>query len=58
MFLGLSSEVIFYKGALDKLGIEIQVVRHGEFKGAVERFIYKKLSDENRLQIQSIIDSL
>lgn len=58
MFLGLSSEVIFYKGALDKLGIEIQVVRHGEFKGAVERYIYKKLSAENRLQIQEYLNSL
>ena len=58
MFMGLSSEVIFYKGALDKLGIEIQVVRHGEFKGAVERFIYKKLSAENRLQIQDYLNSL
>jgi len=58
MFLGLSSEVIFYKGALDKLGIEIQVVRHGEFKGAVETFIYKKLSAENRLQIQEYLNSL
>ncbi|MCF8378800.1 MAG: signal peptide peptidase SppA [Bacteroidales bacterium] len=58
MFLGLSSEVIFYKGALDKLGIEIQVVRHGEFKGAVEKYIYKKLSAENRLQIQEYLNSL
>ena len=58
MFLGLSSEVMFYKGALDKLGIEIQVLRHGEFKGAVEPFIYKKLSKENRLQIQDYLNSL
>ena len=58
MFLGLSSEVMFYKGTLDKLGIEIQVMRHGEFKGAVEPFIYKELSKENRKQIQDYLNSL
>ena len=58
MFLGLSSEVMFYKGTLDKLGIEIQVMRHGEFKGAVEPYIYKELSKENRKQIQDYLNSL
>lgn len=57
-FMGLSSEVIFYKGALDKLGIEVQVIRHGEFKGAVEPYLYKKLSAENRKQIQEYLNSL
>lgn len=57
-FLGLSSEVLFYKGMLDKLGVEFQVFKHGEYKGAVEPFLYEKLSKENREQIQEYLNSL
>ena len=52
LFNGTSAEPMFYKGLLDKIGVEIQVVRHGKFKGAVEPFIKDHLSDENRLQIR------
>ena len=38
-FKGLSGEVMFYKKALEKLGVDVQVTRHGKFKGAVEPFI-------------------
>ena len=38
-FKGLSGEVMFYKKALEKLGVEVQVTRHGKFKGAVEPYI-------------------
>lgn len=57
-FKGLSGEVMFYKKALDKLGIEIQVTRHGKFKGAVEPFILDKLSDENKEQIKDYVGSI
>jgi protease IV len=57
-FKGLSSEVMFYKKALEKLGVEIQVTRHGKFKGAVEPFILDKLSEENRTQIKDYAGSL
>ncbi len=50
-FKGLSSEVMFYKKALEKIGVEVQVTRHGKFKGAVEPFLLEKLSEENRAQI-------
>ena len=46
-FKGLSSEVMFFKKALEKIGVEVQVTRHGKFKGAVEPFILDKLSEEN-----------
>jgi protease IV len=55
---GLSAEVMFYKKALEKLGVEIQVIRHGKFKGAVEPFLLEKLSDENRQQIASYTGSI
>ena len=57
-FKGLSGEVMFYKKALDKLGIDVQVIRHGKFKGAVEPFILDKLSDENRAQIKDYVGSV
>src|SRR5664279_2460536 len=50
-FKGLSSEVIFFKKALEKIGVDVQVIRHGKFKGAVEPFILNKLSDDNKAQI-------
>jgi protease IV len=57
-FKGLSSEVMFFKKALGKLGVEVQVMRHGKFKGAVEPFILDKLSEENRSQIKDYAGSL
>jgi protease-4 len=57
-FKGLSGEVMFYKKALDKLGVEVQVTRHGKFKGAVEPFILDKLSKENREQIEDYVGSI
>ena len=57
-FKGLSSEVIFFKNALEKLGVEVQVTRHGKFKGAVEPFILDKLSEENKEQIKDYVGSI
>jgi protease-4 len=57
-FKGLSSEIMFYKRALDKLGVEVQVIRHGTFKGAVEPYILDKLSDENKAQIKDYAGSI
>lgn len=57
-FIGLSSEVMFYKGTLEKLDIEPQVIRHGKFKSAVEPFVNEKMSDENRQQLSTLINAL
>jgi protease IV len=57
-FNGLSYNAVFFKGLLDKLGIEPEVYRVGEFKGAVEPFTRKDLSPENELQISSFINSI
>lgn len=54
---GLSASVMFFKGALDKLGIQPEIIRHGKFKGAVEPFMLEKMSEENRQQMTSLIDS-
>lgn len=55
---GLSAQVMFYKQTLAKLGIEPEIFRHGKFKGAVEPFLLDKMSDENRLQMSSLSNSI
>lgn len=55
---GLASNVMFYKGLLDKLGVQAELIRHGKFKGAGEPFILDHLSDENRLQMESMTSSV
>lgn len=57
-FKGLSSEVLFFKDFQDKTGVKMEVVRHGKYKSAVEPFLADRMSDENRLQIKSLIESL
>ena len=57
-FRGFSSQYSFFKGALDKLGIEAQVIKVGTFKSAVEPFILDHMSDANRLQVNSYLGSL
>ena len=57
-FRGFHSQYMFFKGALDKLGIEAQVIKVGTFKSAVEPFILNKMSEPNRLQVNSYMGSL
>jgi protease-4 len=57
-FKGLSSDVLFFRDALEKLGVEVQVVRHGKFKGAVEPFMLNSLSEENKAQIKDYAGSI
>jgi protease-4 len=57
-FVGLSIEIMFYKGAFEKLDVEPQVIRHGKFKSAVEPLINDKMSAENREQLSTLINSV
>lgn len=57
-FKGIASQVMFFKGALAKLEIEPEIIRHGKFKSAVEPLINEKLSDANRLQIKTYIGTI
>jgi protease-4 len=54
---GLSAGIMFYKGLLEKLDIEVQIIRHGKFKSAVEPFMLDKMSDANREQMQLLLNS-
>ena len=51
---------MFFKGAIDKLGIDMQIIRgsNNKFKSAVEPFIYKQMSEENREQVMTYLNSL
>jgi protease-4 len=55
---GFSSQQLFYTGALEKFGIGVQVIRVGKYKSAVEPFVLKKLSQENRQQTQALLSDL
>ncbi len=55
---GLASGIPFFKGLMDKLGVEMQVVRVGTFKSAVEPFTLTSMSEANRLQTATYMNSL
>lgn len=55
---GLATEVMFFKKLFDKLEIKPQVFRVGEFKSAVEPFLRDDLSEENKLQLNSLLNSI
>ena len=55
---GMTSGTLFYKGLLDKLEVQVEAIRHGSFKSAVEPFIMDQMSPENRQQIEMLLGSL
>ena len=55
---GFSSKVMFVKGALDKLGVEAEIIKVGTYKSAVEPLILTKMSDANREQVTAYVGSL
>jgi len=57
-FKGFRSELMFFKGALEKMGIEAQIIRVGNYKSAVEPFTNDKMSDYNRQQITAYLTGL
>ncbi len=57
-FEGLSSEVLFLKNLQEKTGIEMEVIRHGKYKSAVEPFLSNTMSESNREQISELLHSV
>lgn len=58
MFNGLSSQLIFLKDALDRLGVNVQLIRHGKYKSAGEMFVRNSSSKENLQQNEEMIGSM
>ena len=54
---GLSSEVLYYKDFQNQYGVKMEVIRHGKYKSAVEPYLQDHMSDENRIQIQGLLDA-
>ncbi|MBQ3204137.1 MAG: signal peptide peptidase SppA [Alistipes sp.] len=59
-WIGLSLNTMFYTGLIEKLGVEIDILRPTvcRYKSAVEPFFLKKLSAENREQMQTMADDI
>lgn len=57
-FRGLATSVVFFKDALDKLGIDMQVLKVGTYKSAVEPFMMNSMSDANKEQVSSYLHSI
>ena len=58
MFSGLSSQMIFLKDILDRLGVNVQLIRHGKYKSAGEMYIRNSASPENMEQNREMIESV
>lgn len=55
---GLSSEQIFFKKALEKLDVEVNIIKHGKYKSAVEPFFRESNSEENEQQLEELLAGL
>ena len=55
---GLGVELLFFKGTLEKLDIKPEIFPVGKFKSAVEPFRYEEMSEANRTQIRSFLNSI
>jgi protease-4 len=59
-FLGLGTELMFFKGMFDKLDLEMQVIRgsNNDFKSAVEPYFLTEMSDSSRLQVKRYLTGI
>ncbi len=55
---GLATEPMFFAGAFEKYGVNVQVTRAGKYKSAVEPFIRRDMSPENREELQKLLNDL
>lgn len=55
---GLGGEMMFYKDLLRKIGVEMQVVKVGTYKSAIEPFTSTEMSPANREQVQRYIGGI
>ena len=58
MIQGMGSSSIFFKGLMDKLGIEFQVVKVGTFKSAVEPYISNHFSEPAKAQLDTLFNTM
>lgn len=58
MISGLSTQMMFFKDLIDKLGLDVQLIRHGKYKSAGEPFIKSDISPENRQQTEAMLNAI
>ena len=58
MIVGIGSRLVFLKDLLDKLGVNVQLIRHGKYKSAGEMYVKNAPSPENLEQNQAMIDAV
>lgn len=58
MFYGISGQLYFLKDILDRLGVNVQLIRHGKYKSAGEMYIKNEASPENMEQNRAMISSI
>ena len=57
-FRGYAFQLMFYKNLIDKMDVDVQIFRHGQFKSAVEPYVLDKMSEANREQLSTLANSL
>ncbi len=55
---GLSATIPFFKNLLDKIGVEMQIIRVGTFKSAVEPYVETEASPANRMATEAYMKSI
>ena len=56
--VGMATQIPFFRKALDKLGVKMEIFKVGTFKSAVEPYILDEISEPNRLQNQRMLDGI
>jgi len=57
-FRGLRSDVMFFKKALEKIGVDVQVIREGRYKSAVEPFLQESMSEYSKEQTMAYLQTV
>lgn len=55
---GLTAEVLYYKDFQDKTGLKMEVIRQGEYKSAVEPYLFNEMTDQNKEQLGRLLGGL
>lgn len=55
---GLSAQKMYYTRALEKIGVEMQILKVGTFKSAVEPFFRTSMSEADRKQTEEYLDGI
>ena len=58
MIVGVGTQLFFLKDLLDKLGVNVQLIRHGKYKSAGEMYVRSSASADNLDQNQAMVNSI